>query len=1167
MSTEDMSFDIEDPKLNEYISKRVKKEMEQFKLNKVSDVLAPKQKMFSTENVDRFVQMLKQNESFEKYLFSFFQQNIKVPHPVQSNQDNPAPPKQQIKTKKKRSKSLSPVLTGITSSGSKDTLEEDLYSIMMMTKALSLEWFLGFLSFSIQVLLASIIIYEQTQTEFFGTQMSIPIRVPPLTRVTQVLSVILALMTQNEFLSGLGTIFMFPFVNKQKWGKICDIESHDCTRRMWLLRILLPNAMKAIQGIMILVASFIVIVQLTSTVDVLKDYSALFVVSSVDNFFFDFAEKGYFGEKVRANAGKVKDTEFDEIGVNKTLRALFYILIGIFVSAWVSIFAQQVQGVYVKQMYPLCDHGAKFNNTQKSFLNIIGDTRCQFPQGEGTNIMECGWDGGDCEIINDRYPQCDVNDFTLLGDGKCDHGAYNSKDCGFDNGDCVEFNEEQSVKYKNCTTIVPNIGWIGDGTCNGGAYASDECDNDGGDCSNCTVADMDLIGDGKCDTGAYNTKECSYDGGDCVEVNRKKEKQYENCSVSNIGWIGDGVCDGVDYMTIECGMDEGDCDACIEYLVPENIEFWLLMDYYYDTDASKLGDGVCDGFVYNTEVCGFDAGDCVLNNTNLQQQYPECLVQNPSWIGDGFCLGGEYNTEQCGFDGGDCIEFNTNYPDCKVLLAGFVGDGDCDEGWEEGINTPECKFDGGDCTDTNCTAEILEYVGDGFCDGGLYLTEDCNFDDGDCDDCHVADLTLIGNGVCDGREYNTFQCGYDGGDCFERNELIQKKYSRCVVENIGWIKDGICDGIEYATEECGRDGGDCRNSCEMMNETLFGDGFCDEINNVDGCTFDGNDCVPSMKLIGDKYDSVWKWSGGVVGHDGNIYGIPEDMNKMLRIDPSPNATNPTALVGDALGDERGKWDFGVVGNDGIIYGVPYSAKSILSYNPTSEETKLIAENHPLLESSGKFTGGVLAKNGMIYFIPLGYNKVIRFDPSNLEDPLTEIGDDLGDNCCKMRGGVLGSDGNIYGIPYFENRVLKIDVTNDSTSFIGHDYPDKWKWYNGVLAKDGNIYACPNHANQILQINIQSQTTNLVGPDLGDDENMWGGFVEGEDGFLYGMPIHSNELLRFDPIKHTATLIPLPEEMHRGWKWMGGARAENGVIYVIPYGVDQVLSIEPLKFRP
>ena len=90
---------------------------------------------------------------------------------------------------------------------------------------------------------------------------------------------------------------------------------------------------------------------------------------------------------------------------------------------------------------------------------------------------------------------------------------------------------------------------------------------------------------------------------------------------------------------------------------------------------------------------------------------------------------------------------------------------------------------------------------------------------------------------------------------------------------------------------------------------------------------------------------------------------------------------------------------------------------------------------------------------------------------------------------------------------------------------------------------------------------------MVGPYLGDAEWKWSGFVEGEDGFLYGMPDQSNELLRFDPIKHTAKLIPLPEEMHGGWKWFGGVRAENGFIYAIPANVDQVLSIAPLKFRP
>jgi len=83
---------------------------------------------------------------------------------------------------------------------------------------------------------------------------------------------------------------------------------------------------------------------------------------------------------------------------------------------------------------------------------------------------------------------------------------------------------------------------------------------------------------------------------------------------------------------------------------------------------------------------------------------------------------------------------------------------------------------------------------------------------------------------------------------------------------------------------------------------------------------------------------------------------------------------------------------------------------------------------------------VLANNGTIYFIPGFSKKILKFDPQNSSNLLTEIRDDLGDGREKMWGGVLGGDGNIYGIPYHGNRVLKINVADDSTTFIGDEYP-------------------------------------------------------------------------------------------------------------------------------
>ena len=36
-------------------------------------------------------------------------------------------------------------------------------------------------------------------------------------------------------------------------------------------------------------------------------------------------------------------------------------------------------------------------------------------------------------------------------------------------------------------------------------------------------------------------------------------------------------------------------------------------------------------------------------------EYPHCTVTYPALIGNGMCDGGVYNTTECGWDGGDCI--------------------------------------------------------------------------------------------------------------------------------------------------------------------------------------------------------------------------------------------------------------------------------------------------------------------------------------------------------------------------------------------------------------------------------------------------------------------------------------------------------------------------------
>ena len=293
----------------------------------------------------------------------------------------------------------------------------------------------------------------------------------------------------------------------------------------------------------------------------------------------------------------------------------------------------------------------------------------------------------------------------------------------------------------------------------------------------CHVFHPKWIGDGACNRGNYNTAECGWDGGDCLKVD------WPDChaegSVAFRG-LGNGHCNKA-FDTIECGFDLGDCRPNWSSDDANRLKE-LITNYpecFFDgMDMGWIGDGFCDGGMYDREICGWDGGDCIV------QGYPDCRVDEPDYISDGGCDGGQYNTEECGWDGGDCLEFNRQYPDCDV--------------------------------------DSPEWLEDEVCDGGRYNTEECGWDGGDCliaewPNCHIDNPDGLGNGQCNkGSKADVVECGFDGGDCrpemnLEKLKEVVAKYPGCFVDGmyLDWIGDGWCDTAEYATPECGWDGGDC----------------------------------------------------------------------------------------------------------------------------------------------------------------------------------------------------------------------------------------------------------------------------------------------------------------------------------------------------------------------
>ena len=407
-------------------------------------------------------------------------------------------------------------------------------------------WTLGIVVFIAQTMLGSFALLDQVNVNFGDTILDIPIRVSAVVRVGQFITLILTILTQTDISITYRVLLLLSW-KKETWQKLFGHKMNEKSFSFWLGRVVFPTFLKSIQGFVILVTTFIIVIQSDNVVDLLKDFTALFVVSSMDDMFFFMAEHGYLGRSLKKMTKKVTDTSIDEDESNMQCR-LHLFLIGItFVlfGCWTTVVVQQRNGSLIVQKYPSC--------TLEFFFPLIGDGKCDHSKGYFANILDCGWEGGDCLIFNQRYPTCKNIQAYMISDGNCDHGMYNTQECAWDGGDCVGEN------YPNC--FVDNPLFLGNGRC-------------------------EIEG---------NTEECGFDGGDCVEFNRK----YPNCLAHRPSLIGNGICIQA-VNTIECGYDGGDCDEFNDNFPNCNV-----------TAPFKVGDGTCNGGLYDTVECGFDGGDCL----------------------------------------------------------------------------------------------------------------------------------------------------------------------------------------------------------------------------------------------------------------------------------------------------------------------------------------------------------------------------------------------------------------------------------------------------------------------------------------------------------------------------------------------------------------------------
>jgi hypothetical protein len=123
---------------------------------------------------------------------------------------------------------------------------------------------------------------------------------------------------------------------------------------------------------------------------------------------------------------------------------------------------------------------------------------------------------------------------------------------------------------------------------------------------------------------------------------------------------------------------------------------------------------------------------------------------------------------------------------------------------------------------------------------------------------------------------------------------------------------------------------------------------------------------------------TYKWLGGSIGMDGNIYCPACDTSSVLKIDVLKNECTTFGFTGTL----KNKWQGGVLGRDGCIYCIPASGLYVcrIATDPTVIGENPIQLLGPLSPHKDKWQGGHVGKDGCLYFIPENGYRVLKVTP-------------------------------------------------------------------------------------------------------------------------------------------------------------------------------------------
>jgi hypothetical protein len=278
------------------------------------------------------------------------------------------------------------------------SLSEDTFTMMIMARPGDTQWWYAFSIFSIQIALLSMILQDQYKYSYTTTPFDVPYKTSVVVHGGQLLAIILSLATQTDLVIAIITFIMLWKRRTMYWTKIASVaaDSRTCT---WVLRIAIPLGCKFVEGILVLLTTFVIVIQSDSMIELFKDFAAMQLISELDNMMFWLALHGYAGIRLMNGAKRVQKIRIKDDVIKSycgiPLRTLVLVFLFFFMfSGWLYIVQGQESGDFFYMKYPHCD-------ISEAQIKKMGDGICD---GGQLNTIGCNFDDNDCLAFNIAYP-------------------------------------------------------------------------------------------------------------------------------------------------------------------------------------------------------------------------------------------------------------------------------------------------------------------------------------------------------------------------------------------------------------------------------------------------------------------------------------------------------------------------------------------------------------------------------------------------------------------------------------------------------------------------------------------------------------------------------------------------------------------------------------------